>query len=152
MFKKIDHACISSSDIDRSMAFYHDVLGMKVAFEDETSGQEFGLVMGVTGEFRARLAQFEQGFEIIQFISPIGRKLNLKPWDVGAPLLDFEVSDLDRMYSNLIGQGVKFVSPPVTLKSPHPGGGSLKIAQLNGPDGERIVLIEFERSRNIINR
>ena len=34
MIKKLDHACISSADIDRSVAFYRDVLGMKVAFED----------------------------------------------------------------------------------------------------------------------
>jgi catechol 2,3-dioxygenase-like lactoylglutathione lyase family enzyme len=145
MIKKLDHALISSSDIDRSLAFYRDTLGLKVEFEDETSGREFALVMGAPSDFRARVVQFEEGLEICQFISPEGKQLDTKPWDIGAILLDFEVSDLDGMYSALADKGVNFISPPIALRSPHPGGGSLKIAQLTGPDGERIVLLEFPR-------
>ena len=143
MIKKLDHALISSSDIDRSLAFYRDILGLKVEFEDETSGKEFATVMDAPAGFRARVVQFEEGLEICQFISPTGRELNLKPWDIGAILLDFEESDLEETYSVLVGKGVNFISPPIALPSPHPGGGSLKIAQLLGPDGERIALLEF---------
>lgn len=147
MIKKLDHALISSSDIDRSLAFYRDIIGLKVEFEDETSGKEFAAVMDAPSDFRARVVQFEEGLEICQFISPPGRELNLKPWDIGAILLDFEVSNLEETYSVLAGRGVNFISPPVALPSPHPGGGSLKIAQLIGPDGERIALLEFPEVR-----
>ena len=147
MIKKLDHALISSSDIDRSLAFYRDILGLKVEFEDETSGKEFATVMDAPSDFRARVVQFEEGLEICQFISPPGRELNLKPWDIGATLLDFEVSNLEETYSMLAGRGVNFISPPIALPSPHPGGGSLKIAQLIGPDGERIALLEFPEVR-----
>ena len=145
MIKKLDHALISSSDLERSLAFYRDIIGLKVEFEDETSGEEFATVMGAHSDFRARVVQFEEGLEICQFISPPGRELDLKPWDIGATLLDFEVSDLEETYAVLASKGVEFVSPPVTLRSPEPGGGSLKIAQFIGPDGERIALLEFPK-------
>ena len=145
MIKKLDHALVSSSDIDRSVAFYRDIIGLKVEFEDETSGKEFATTMDAPPDFRARVVQFEEGLEICQFISPQGRKLKWKPWDIGAIVLDFEVTELEETYSVLVGRGVKFISPPVTLRSPHPGGGSLKIAQLIGPDGERVALLEFPK-------
>lgn len=143
MIKKLDHACLSSSDLDRSVAFYRDKLGMKLEFEEETTGKEFGTLFGAPPSFRARVVQFEEGLEISQFISPAGRELNLETWDKGTIFLVFEVSDLEKTYSTLLDRGVKFVNPPITLKSPLPGGGLLKIAHLLGPDGERISLSEF---------
>ena len=145
MIKKLDHASISTSDIDRSLAFYRDVLGMKVEFKEETSGEEFGAVMGATGDFRALVIKFEEGLELIQFISPAGVKLNFNPWDIGAVLLDFEVSELEDLYNDLKEKGVKFISPLTILKSPNADDDSLKIVQLYGPDGERIVLIESKK-------
>ena len=145
MIKKLDHASISISDMNRSLAFYRDMLGMKVEFEEETSGEKFGSVMGATGEFRALVVKFEEGLELIQFISPAGVKLNSKPWDIGAILLDFEVSELDDLYKELKEKGVKFISPLTLLKSPNSDDDSLKIVQLYGPDGERIVLVESKK-------
>lgn len=146
MIEQLDHACLSSSDIDRSLVFYRDILGMKLEFQMETAGKEFETLFGAPAGFRARVVQFEEGLEISQFISPHGRDLNLKTWDPGAIFLVFKVSKLDEMYSTLSGKGVKFVNPPITLKSPLPSGGSLKIVHLHGPDGERISFMEFIRA------
>ncbi|MBN2060063.1 MAG: VOC family protein [Deltaproteobacteria bacterium] len=145
MIKKLDHASISTSDINRSLAFYRDVLGLKVEFEDETSGKDFGSVMGASDDFRALVIKFEEGLELIQFISPAGARLDIKPWDIGAVILDFEVSGLEELYSDLKEKGVEFVSPLTSLKAPNAGDDPLKIVQLHGPDGERIVLIESKR-------
>ena len=143
MIKKLDHASISISDMNRSLVFYRDVLGMKVEFEEETSGEKFGAVMGAPGDFRALVVKFEEGLELIQFISPAGTKPSFKPWDIGAVLLDFEVSEIENLYNDLKERDVKFISPLTILKSPNADDDSLKIVQLYGPDGERIVLVEF---------
>lgn len=145
MIKKLDHASISISDMNRSLTFYRDVLGMKVEFEEETSGELFGSVMGASGDFRALVVKFEEGLELIQFISPAGMKMNFDPWDIGAVLLDFEVSGIDDLYNDLKEKGVKFISPLAILKSPNAEDDSLKIVQLFGPDGERIVLVESKK-------
>lgn len=143
MIKQLHHACISSSNLARSLAFYRDVLGFKLLFEMDNSGREHETLFGTKPGFHSRVVQFEEGLEVSEFISPAGRKsLHLKPWDIGAVFLIFEVSDLDNLYATLMDKGVKFVNPPMTLKSPLPGGGSLKIAHLHGPDGERISLWE----------
>lgn len=143
MIKALDHACLSSSNIERSVAFYRDILGMKLQFQEETKGRQFERLFGAPPGFHARVVQFEEGLEISQFISPPGRELDLQTWDKGAIFLIFKVSDLDNMYTALKAKGVKFVNPPTTLKSPHPGGGALKIAHLHGPDGERISFMEY---------
>jgi catechol 2,3-dioxygenase-like lactoylglutathione lyase family enzyme len=143
VIEQLDHACLASSDIDRSLAFYRDILGMKLEFQMETAGEEFETLFGAPAGFRAQVVQFEEGLEISQFISPAGRDLKIQTWDTGAIFLIFKVSNLDEMYSELSAKGVKFVNPPITLKSPLPAGGSLKIAHLHGPDEERISFMEF---------
>jgi len=143
VIEALDHACLSSSDIDRSVTFYKDILGLKLEFRMETKGKEFETLFGAPPGFHARVAQFKEGLEISQFISPPGRELNLQTWDTGAVFLIFRVSGLDKLYTKLASKGVKFVNPPITLKSPLPSGGALKIAHLHGPDGERVSLMEF---------
>ena len=142
MIEKLDHANLSSSDLDRSIAFYRDMLGMKVEFQMDPEGEEFERLFGVN-DFRARVVQFEEGLEICQFISPAGRDLDLQSWDNRAIFLIFRVTELDKMYNTLVEKGVKFVNPPTTLISPLPSGGALKIAHLYGPDGERISFMEY---------
>jgi catechol 2,3-dioxygenase-like lactoylglutathione lyase family enzyme len=142
MTKKMDHVSLSVSDLDRSVAFYRDILGLKLLFQEETSGKEFETLFGAPPGFRARVAEFKEGVEISQFISPPGRDLNLETWDIGVGFLIFHVTELDKIYSDLVEKGVKFASPPVTMKSPLPGGGLLKAVHMYGPDGERISLDE----------
>lgn len=146
MIEKLDHASLATADLDRSVAFYKDILGMKVEFQmGEAKGEEFQRLFGVP-EFHSQVVQFEEGLEISQFIAPKGRELNIQTWDNSAIFLIFRVTGLDEMYTELKAKGVKFVNPPTTLKSPRPSGGSLKIAHLYGPDGERISFCEFIRA------
>ena len=143
MIEKLDHASLATADLNRSVAFYRDILGMKVEFQmGEAKGEEFQRLFGVS-EFHSRVVQFEEGLEISQFIAPKGRELNIQTWDNSAIFLIFRVTGLDEMYTELKAKGVKFFNPPTTLVSPRPSGGSLKIAHLQGPDGERISFCEF---------
>jgi catechol 2,3-dioxygenase-like lactoylglutathione lyase family enzyme len=143
MIKRLDHACLSVSNIERSITFYRDALGMTPEFQEEASGKMHERVFGLTPGFRARVVQFKEGLEMSQFIVPAGKDYHLKTWDIGAHFLIFAVDDLDKTYADLTSKGVKFVSSPNLVVSPKPEGGSLKIAHLFGPDGERISLMEF---------
>ena len=143
MIKKLHHVCLSVSDIDRSTAFYRDIIGLTLLMQAEPCGEEMRALFNAPPGFKARSVVFAEGLEISQFVSPTGREsLNLKPWDIGAVFLAFEVTEFDNTYSNLVQKGVNFISPPVTFQLPKPAGNTIRIVHLLGPDEERISLIE----------
>lgn len=75
IFLGIDHTAIVVSDTDRSLAFYRDVLGLRVAGESENYGveqehlnQTFGARLHITG-LRATTGP---GIEFLEYIAPPG--------------------------------------------------------------------------------
>jgi len=75
IFRGIDHTAIVVSDTDKSLAFYSDLLGLRVAGESENYGieqehlnQVFGARLHITG-LRAKRGP---GIELLEYITPPG--------------------------------------------------------------------------------
>ena len=75
LFLGIDHTAIVVSDTDRSLAFYRDLLGLRVAGESENYGTEqehlnqaFGARLRITG----LRAERGLGIEFLEYITPPG--------------------------------------------------------------------------------
>ncbi len=75
VFLGIDHTAIVVSDTDKSLAFYRDVLGFRVAGESENYGVEqehlnqvFGARLHITG----LRAEHGPGIEFLEYITPPG--------------------------------------------------------------------------------
>ena len=147
MIKRLSHACIVVSDMDKALAFYRDTLGLKVRMDFDVSGEETGFdrIFQNPG-IRFRIVYFEEGVELAYFYSPSdGKPLlneNVRFWDHGNTLLIFEVSDLDKIYSDLVAKGVKFFAPPQSPEPKVPTIGRTKVTHLQDPDGVRISLLE----------
>lgn len=120
LFLGIDHTAIVVSDTDRSLAFYRDLLGFKIAggahnygTEQERLNQLFGARLRIT----ALKAERGPGIEFLEYIAPPGgRDL---PADTKANDLVFWstqlVVDDPTVHANELRQrGVKFVSQPTT--------------------------------------
>lgn len=120
IFLGIDHTAIVVSDTDKSLAFYRDMLGFKVAGgahnygpEQEHLNQVFGARLRIT----ALKAERGPGIEFLEYIAPPGgRDL---PADAKASDLVFwntqlEVDDLRTLTGALRGAGIKFVSQSAT--------------------------------------
>jgi len=149
MIKHLHHAFISTSNMDRALSFYRDILGLKLITEMDASGGELDRLFGYSG-FRARIAIFEEGLEIAHVLTPVGRKsMNVGYSDVEGTILVLEVSDLDKMYSTLVDRGAEFHCPPITVPSPFPTLPPLKVAHIRGPDGERISLMEIPANTGV---
>jgi catechol 2,3-dioxygenase-like lactoylglutathione lyase family enzyme len=60
---RFSHVVIAVTDVDRSVAFYRDVLGMDVVFDQVLSGQPFDgrAVGGVFGGVSIELLQLDSG-------------------------------------------------------------------------------------------
>ena len=120
IFLGIDHTAIVVSDTDKSLAFYRDQLGFKVAGgahnygpEQEHLNQVFGARLRIT----ALKAERGPGIEFLEYIAPPGgRDL---PADAKANDLVFwntqlVVDDLAQEPGAMRQRGVRFVSKPGT--------------------------------------
>ena len=87
------------SDVNRTVAFYRDLLGVKV---EQHHGNNFALLRigeGTIGLLRAE-------------ISDAGTMANLTPEARSAIHVEFSTDDLDGLYTTLMARGVVFHEPP----------------------------------------
>jgi catechol 2,3-dioxygenase-like lactoylglutathione lyase family enzyme len=131
------------SDTDKSLAFYRDLLGMRVAGESENYGVEqehlnqvFGARLHITG----LRAERGSGIEFLEYITPPGgRRL---PGDAKANDLVFwdthlAVDDVSNMSAKLHEGGAAFVSKP----------GSVRSQIVRDPDGHAMQLDEISPAK-----
>ncbi len=134
----LNHVGLTVSDLEASVAFYRDVVGMEEAGRSEVGGDWFDRLTDNVGA-RIRVAHLTLGgltLQLVQYLAAGGETLALAHKHVGNPHLCFNVQDLEaarRRVEALGGGG--FLSPVVSLGDT--GRRSFYVAD---PDG---VLIEF---------
>ena len=119
MIKGVHHTCITVSDLDRSIEFYRDLLGLELVMteESERSGDDRSQALGVA-RAKVRLAILRAGdaqVELIEYVTAAGRPYDRHNNDVGTMHIAFQVDDIDAAYQRLLGHGVRFTAPPTTI-------------------------------------
>jgi glyoxylase I family protein len=119
MIKGVHHTCITVSDLERSIQFYRDLVGLELVMteESERSGDDRSDALGVP-RAKVRLAILRAGqaqVELIQYVTAQGRVYDRKNNDVGTMHIAFQVEDIDAVYQRLLGHGVRFTAPPATI-------------------------------------
>ena len=131
----LDHVALSVRDLERSIAFYCDVMGLKVARILECGPEmELGKVVGMPG-CTARIAHLESGqtmLELFEYENPKGRAIpeDRRQADQGFTHIGFASTDARGDYLKLKELGVKFFSEPIEFR---PG---VWLFYFCGPDGE----------------
>lgn len=125
-----DHAGVSVGDLDRSVAFYRDVLGM-VEVERTTTASGTTLVFLKMGE--AGL------IELIHRPGAVGGRYSANAPSVGHVCL--HVDDLDAWIARLAAKDVALTSGPSTLQFP---SGTVRLLFFADPDGIPVELYERE--------
>jgi catechol 2,3-dioxygenase-like lactoylglutathione lyase family enzyme len=142
MINGLQHTCIHVGDIEKSLAFYRDVLGLRLLFRSEPApSAEFDRTLGVKGS-KLKIAHLVAGkaddIELIEYVTPRGKGFDRDQQDVGNLHIAFSVDDIDKTYEELVKKGVKFVTPPnETNTGPEKGW---KWCYFHDPDG---VLLEL---------
>jgi len=142
MIVGVHHHSIAVSNLDKSIRFYRDTLGMKLMFTGESSGEELSKGVGVKGA-SLKLAVLEGGnssIELIQYVTPKGKPYDRLPCDVGTMHIGFLVSDVHKMYDDLMKKGIKFNTPPSEITE-----GPMKgwiWTYFKDPDGAQLELVE----------
>jgi catechol 2,3-dioxygenase-like lactoylglutathione lyase family enzyme len=136
------HTGITVSDVERSVAFYRDVLGFEVVRSIECRGPIFEKVTGVRGadmliaDVRAPDGHL---IELLQYRSPVGTKSESRPCDPGSLHIAFLVEDIESVIVQVRRAGVIPVSPSIPVFPPGRSEG-LRAIYTRDPDG---VVIEF---------
>ena len=139
---------ITVSDLDRSIAFYQDVLDFHPVAEFEVAGDDYEQLYGVFG-LRQRIERMRLGtetIELMQFLAPAGRPMPVDSrsndrWFQHVAII---VSDMDRAYAQLRAHRVAHASPgPQRLPDWNPKAGGIRAFYFRDPDGNVLEILQF---------
>jgi catechol 2,3-dioxygenase-like lactoylglutathione lyase family enzyme len=147
LFLGIDHTAIAVSDTERSLQFYRDTLGMKVAGESENYGTEqehLNQVFGSRVRISGLKAQAGPGVEFLEYLTPRdGRPapLDTRANDLWHWQMAMAVGRAEAAAEKLRGGRARFVSPGVAT-IPDRALGINKAFLVRDPDGHGLQFIE----------
>jgi catechol 2,3-dioxygenase-like lactoylglutathione lyase family enzyme len=151
---EIHHSGLNVSDLDRSLDFYMNILGLEQVFEPQeawgTPVEEATRTPGAKTRFTMLRSRSGGAIlELIQYESPRAKPSELKISDTGAPHLAFRVDDIDEAKKELESKGVKFNGAPIRV-----GDGPLKgraFVYFSDPDGLTLELFQETKSHTGTN-
>ncbi|MDO8751498.1 MAG: VOC family protein [Dehalococcoidia bacterium] len=135
-----NHSSFTVSDLNRSVAFYRDVIGFKV---DVTLETESAAIKQITGfpDAHLKIAHLLLGsfrLELIQYLAPKGRPVDPSTCNVGTAHIAFYADNVDSTYRELQAKGVRFKGAPVAAAAGRP-----RVAYFLDPDG---ITLELSQS------
>jgi catechol 2,3-dioxygenase-like lactoylglutathione lyase family enzyme len=146
MIKATEHFSFTVSNLDKSLHFFCDLLGLKATPVVEVEDEDVQKIIGVPGaKLRISMVRIpdNQKIELIEYVKPRGKKLDIKVCNTGAAHIAFQVDNVQRMYDNLSAKGLEFAHAPIWAPDSE-GKGRWGVCYLKGPDGITIELIERE--------
>ncbi len=141
------------SDMDRSVAFYRDVLTFEPVSDMEVDGPEYDHLYGVFG-VRARVVRMQLGEQQIvlsQFLSPPDVRTIPAPSysnDLWFQHFAIVVRDMDAAWSQLRKHHVRQISPrPQTIPMSNQAAAGIKAIKFRDPDGHNLELLWFPEGK-----
>jgi catechol 2,3-dioxygenase-like lactoylglutathione lyase family enzyme len=147
LFLGIDHTAIVVGDTERSLAFYRDLLGLRVAGESRNQGSEQEHLNNVEGA-RLRITGLRSpdgpGVELLEYVTPTdGRPIpgDQHPNDLVHWQTEIQVRSLAQLEARLDSAGIPRVSRhPVAAGDRNLG--SARGVLVKDPDGHVIQLVD----------
>ena len=140
-----DHTGITVSNLERSLAFWRDVLGFGLSHIAHQTGKMAKEITGVAGaEIKLAVVKAPGGhkIELLEYLVPLAgkRHVNLLPCDVGHVHVALIVDDLEDVLERIAKFGWKAAGEPQTLKS-GPNAGK-RVVYVRDPDGTTIEFMQ----------
>ena len=131
----IEHVALSVADLERSIAFYTEVMGLTVKrVIDSTPEKGLGRIVGLPG-CSARIAHLSAGafmLELFEYTDPRGRPIarDRNQSDHGFTHVGFTSADVRADVARLRSLGVEFIGEPVEYRQ------GVWVVYFRGPDRE----------------
>lgn len=143
------HTGLTVRDLDRSLAFYRDVLGMEVVFEQEKRGGYLADIVGYR-DAHVRMAHLEfpgggHRVELFEYLHPTAQGDPGEPRDVGITHVCLAVDDIDALFERVVAAGASPLSQPVLVDTGANAGG--RGVYVRDPDGVLLELFQPPEGR-----
>jgi catechol 2,3-dioxygenase-like lactoylglutathione lyase family enzyme len=139
-----DHTGITVKNLERSLAFWRDVLGFELSHCAHQTGELAAKITGVPGaEIKLAVLKTLTGhrIELLEYLAPPDRKhFEPRPCDVGSVHLALTVDDLDGVLSAIAASGWTAAGEPQTL-TVGPNAGK-RVIYVRDPDGTTIEFMQ----------
>ena len=140
MIKTLGHVGLGVRDMEKSLEFYRDFLGMKLVMDLDIDDDRIGKVIGVP-EAKCRIVHLQLGeavLELFQYAQPRGSNLasKIQQFDQGLTHIGFEVDEFHKHIEQLRAKKIEFLGEPVEFRP------DVWVAYFRGPDSE---VIEFRQ-------
>lgn len=147
---EIHHVALAVSNMERSIAFYRDILGFREILDMPLGGPGLERLMRLRPGTTARSVILQQGpstiggLELVQFSpAPSTPTPARGAGGLGASVLSFEVrgEELAAVYRRMLEKGIVCYSEPQVLEIP--GFGAIRAVVFEDPDGQMIELFQL---------
>ena len=141
MIQRLHHTGFVVRDRNKAVAFYRDVVGLKVISEYERRGEGIDQVIGYQdAHLKATTLDLGEGhvLELIQYLNPSSEERPTEERSVlGAAHLAIQVDDIQAMFEKVTAGGAQTLNPPAELA---PGR---MACYFQDPDGNWLELLEL---------
>lgn len=134
MIEALEHVALSVGNMERSLAFYRDFIGMEVIMDINAENEGIGRIIGIPGA-KCRIVHLKLGpaiLELFCYSNPSGENMagRMRQCDHGLTHIGFKVTDFHKELDKLRKRNIEFLGKPVEFR---PG---VWVVYFRGPDGE----------------
>ncbi len=149
---EVFHTGLTVSDLDRSIAFYRDLLGLELVSQWDSAQPYLRTVVGFPeAELRIALLRLPGAaaavsghhLELLEYRAPRGAPGDPRTCNPGNAHVAFMVDDVDQAYAELRARGVRFKSAPVEIT--HGRNRGAKAVYFLDPDDITLELVQPAR-------
>ena len=139
---------IAVSNMDTALAYYRDLLGLRVTFNDYHEAAAMHALFGTTDPVvHSVIVSCPDGSEIepVEFGRPRGTPASRLPGDPGLMAVNLMVHGIEELATRLSAAG----NPPQSEIVPQvlPDGGRIKVLACRAPDDVALLLVELPPGR-----
>jgi glyoxylase I family protein len=145
----LDHVSVTVSDLDRSLRFYQELLGLPLLSRGEITAPHLDQIIGLDQPVTLRWAELDlrngQILELFQYVEPKGEPLVQRTADPGSSHFALRVDDVHQLHARLTESGVTCRSQPVQIPSGDWAGA--RAVYVLDPDGATVELVQDAPAR-----
>lgn len=142
------HVGLQVKDLDRSVAYYRDLIGLDLVERGVRTDRYLGEVVGHPGvelDIAVLVAPGEEVLvELLEYRNTNRMRVDPDTVNTGTAHVCFRVGDVDRIHRRVVAAGYRSIGDPVTPTSGRWAGG--RSVYLLDPDDIRVELVQPEVS------
>jgi catechol 2,3-dioxygenase-like lactoylglutathione lyase family enzyme len=145
VLKGVHHAGVTVANLDRSLAFYRDLLGLEVYVVADRTDATIGEIVGYPGA-RIRLAFCgvagdSARIELLEYLEPRGENAGGETFRPGSGHVCFRVDEIDELYQRIAAAGFspRSAAPVTIAEGPNIG---TRVFYVRDPDGYTVELFQ----------